>query len=152
MSSRLMNNLDSVQYTCTYNMCWCINLHAAICPTHGHSSMCPFTGCVATMVTCTLQDCPWIFNLPRTHSVSEYPVYHSYLDTPGLSLDVQLALNIPCVQALRMHTVGIKLWLLVSVTKMGGPIHTCTCKWPPLAVRGSLVQLGRLGDDQFASS
>ena len=41
-----------------------------------------------TIVTWTLQDCPWMSDLPHTNPVSEYVVYHSYSDTPGLSLDV----------------------------------------------------------------
>ena len=32
--------------------------------------------------------------LAPTNPVSEYPVHHSNLDTPGLSLDVQLALYV----------------------------------------------------------
>ena len=34
--------------------------------------------------TSTLQDYPWMSYLFLTHPVSEYLVYHSYLDTPGL--------------------------------------------------------------------
>ena len=69
-------------------------------PSPHTQTMCLSIPC--STVTWTYQDYTGMSNLPPTNHVSEYPVYHSYLDTPGLSQDVHtcppqtMCLSIPC--------------------------------------------------------
>ena len=67
------------------------------CPTCPPQTMCLSIPC--TTVTGTIPGCP---HLPPTNHVSEYHVYHGYLDTPGLSQGVQLAPHKPCVRVSRV--------------------------------------------------
>ena len=57
---------------------------------------------LCTTVTWTHHDYPGMSNLSPTNHASEYPMYHSYLDTPGLSRDVQLVRHKPRVWVSRV--------------------------------------------------
>ena len=88
----------------TYSVCL-----SFLCNILRHSKTIPGSVCLSipcTKVTWTLPNYPWMSTLPLTHSVSEYTVctcvsnlprtlcvwlFYSHLDTPRLSLDVQLA-------------------------------------------------------------
>ena len=63
--------------------------HFCVCVYRSYLGVCPTcpTHCVSeySIVTLTLPNYPWMSNI---HSMSEHPLYCSYLDTPGLSLDV----------------------------------------------------------------